>query len=688
MKISVEGKVANTTLAAGRPLLPLYEAIVNSIQAIEDAGVKDGLISITIHRESQKLIEGEDPSLRGVTGFEVSDNGIGFNDANFKSFDTSDSTFKAKRGGKGVGRFLWLVAFREVEVESIYQTEEGMRRRTFQFAARGGGIHGHEDSPCDDCEQKTVVRLIGLREKYQAQCRKKTETIADHIAEHCLEFFLRADCPQIELNDAATATERQSINRLFDNDMIQKTSRPFKVKGRDFCMTHVRLYAALTKDHQAHYCANDRVVQSRKLAGRVPNLHPKIRDAEGRPFVYAAYVESNFLNDSVTSERTSFAIDEEGPDLFQEEIAWSDITQAVEDGSKEYLQPFTDPVREEKRLKVEAFVSTQAPMYRPILPYIQDKIDRMDPGADADVMDVELYRAYHAFDVQTREEGTSLLKVEAEAANSLEDFEQRLEAYFEKVSDLNMADLARYVCQRKAVLDFLNVLLRRRSNGKYHLEKHVHNVIFPMGKTSADVLFDSHNLWLIDEKLAYHAFLSSDKTLNSCEITSSESNKEPDVLVFDHACAFVPSSDQPYPAVSLIEFKRPMRDDYTEEENPFVQVRQYIDLIRKNKARTPDGREILIAPATPFYCYIICDLGTKLETWAADFELVKTPDSQGYYGFKRTYNAYFEVISYTKMVSDAQKRNAIFFEKLRLPSKVSLASGSPSTESERMTSKS
>ena len=267
-----------------------------------------------------------------------------------------------------------------------------------------------------------------------------------------------------------------------------------------------------------------------------------------------------------------------------------------------------------------------------------------------------------------------MLKAEAEEAESLADFEARLDAYFERVTDLKMADLARYVCQRKAVLDFLERLLGKKPDGKYHLEKHVHNVIFPMGKTSDEVLFDSHNLWLIDEKLAYHAFLSSDKTLKSVPATNGDSKKEPDILVFDHACAFVPSSDPPYPTVSLIEFKRPMRDDYTEEKNPFVQVREYVTLIRENKARTPEGREIPIADATPFYCYIVCDMTQKLQTWAYDFELEKTPDGQGFFGFKRKYNAYFEVISYTKLVSDAKKRNAIFFEKLNLPSRAPVPS--------------
>lgn len=33
----------------------------------------------------------------------------------------SDSTYKAKIGGKGVGRFPWLKAFEKVEIQSVYK---------------------------------------------------------------------------------------------------------------------------------------------------------------------------------------------------------------------------------------------------------------------------------------------------------------------------------------------------------------------------------------------------------------------------------------------------------------------------------------------------------------------------------------------------------------------------------------
>ena len=55
---------------------------------------------------------------------------------------------------------------------------------------------------------------------------------------------------------------------------------------------------------------------------------------------------------------------------------------------------------------------------------------------------------------------------------------------------------------------------------------------------------------------------------------------------------------------------------------------------------------------------------------ASDFELTETPDGEGFFGYKRKYNAYYEVISYNNMLRYVQKRNAIFFEKLGLSSMV------------------
>lgn len=674
MRLDVKGRIRNISLSASKPLLPLYEAIVNSIQAIEDARESKGTIEITILRDGGKMLSNADGPLghADITGFEICDNGIGFTDENFAAFETSDTTYKQSRGGKGVGRFLWLVAFTRVEIESHFQANSQMNVRRFNFLPEGEGVQDRSCTASGLSTRRTTVRLTGFREKYQATCPKKTDTIAAHVVEHCLEFFIRRTCPRIILADRQSG-DSVELNRMFETEMVTKSKADdFVVKDNKFHIVHVRLYSSHAREHLVHYCAHDRVVKTEKLRGRIPNLGRKLEDDQHRSFFYAAYVQSDLLDEAINSDRSNFDIATEPPDLLSDEVTWKDINEAVERQCRAFITPYTQPIAQHKKERIDRFVATEAPMYRPIMKYIGERIEKIDPEVKDDELDVRLYEAYHALQVELHSEGQALLQTEATAAADLDEYTCRLQAYFNKVTDINAADLARYVCHRRAMLDFLQKQLSVGDDGKYRREECIHNIIFPMGKTSDEIPLEGHNLWLIDEKLAYHAFLASDKQLRSVPQLNCSSAKEPDIIVFDTACAFVPSNDPPYPAVVIVEFKRPMRKDYNEDKNPFVQVREYITELRSKKARTPSGRDIPIDNNTPFYCYIVCDSVSSLEQQAKDFELLDTPDGQGFFGFKRHYNAYFEVISYTKMVTDAKKRNAVLFDKLGLPARINL----------------
>jgi hypothetical protein len=112
-----------------------------------------------------------------------------------------------------------------------------------------------------------------------------------------------------------------------------------------------------------------------------------------------------------------------------------------------------------------------------------------------------------------------------------------------------------------------------------------------------------------------------------------------------------------------------MRNDYKVDDNPFEQVNRYINNIRDAKAVDSTGRPIRVDERTPFYVYIICDITEKVEYLAEkEYDFTKTPDGWGYFNFKKNVNAYIEVISYTKLVEDAKKRNRVLFDKLNLPS--------------------
>jgi nitrogen-specific signal transduction histidine kinase len=112
IKRVVENIRANTTVYT-----PVVEMIVNAIQAIYEAGRKEGKVQVRAQRSSQVEPDG---SLLAVMGFDIEDNGIGFTDAQRNSFDTLYTDRKIAEGGKGFGRFTGLKYFEDLRVKSVY----------------------------------------------------------------------------------------------------------------------------------------------------------------------------------------------------------------------------------------------------------------------------------------------------------------------------------------------------------------------------------------------------------------------------------------------------------------------------------------------------------------------------------------------------------------------------------------
>ena len=86
------------------------------------------------------------------------------------------------------------------------------------------------------------------------------------------------------------------------------------------------------------------------------------------------------------------------------------------------------------------------------------------------------------------------------------------------------------------------------------------------------------------------------------------------MLFFDKAISFSDSTI-PFSSITIIEFKKPEKNEYR-IKNPFVQVAEYVELIKGGKAKYPDGRSMRINPQIPFYSYIICSITPQLEKWA------------------------------------------------------------------------
>lgn len=141
----------------------------------------------------------------------------------------------------------------------------------------------------------------------------------------------------------------------------------------------------------------------------------------------------------------------------------------------------------------------------------------------------------------------------------------------------------------------------------------MHELIMPMRKTSNDVHSDVYHLWLVDERLAFHDFLASDKTLSSHPITNRSEQKEPDICalnVYDEPILAAEGDSLPLASIVVVEIKRPMRNDAIagEDQDPVEQALGYLDRIRNGGAQTSSGKQIPRSEHIPSFCYAICDL--------------------------------------------------------------------------------
>jgi len=216
------------------------------------------------------------------------------------------------------------------------------------------------------------------------------------------------------------------------------------------------------------------------------------------------------------------------------------------------------------------------------------------------------------------------------------------------------------VALRRSVIDLFEKSLELDDSGNYSSEGVVHDIIFPRRGDSDKTPFNEHNLWLIDERLNFTEYVSSDQALKGV-------SDRPDLLAYDKRVVFRGENIASNP-VTIFEFKKPQRDDFvnpSSNEDPVQQIIRYVRRLRSRDFKTPQGRDILISDNTPFYGFVVCDLAKKVKSWLEEEKDFKPmPDRLGYFKWHENLNLYIEVIGWDKVLKDATMRNRIFFHKL------------------------
>ena len=643
---------------------PLVELVVNAIQSIDTKGIQNGLVEIEVLRNRQTdMID----HLEDVDGFVVKDNGIGFTKANRDAFDTLYTEQKIADGGKGFGRFTCLKYFDRVKVSSTFAEGDAFRDRSFKMGLDKDIIIDETEGPSHAQATGAIVEISGIKSIRFPD--KKLETISRVVVERLLPYFVDKErhCPRVVIREAQNPSDAVSLNDYLGKENSQIVEMnvdqgAFSLSANEdeksFQVRVFKLFAPRTAKSKVSLVAHRREVTDNPLQTYIPEFAEEFfepgpdRDlAKGRNFVIKAYVFGDYLNDNVSLERGEFRFQIE-TDLLNG-ISQIEIEQKAAEIAQSALGTEIADRKTRKQVRIDEYVTNDAPWHRILAKEVDFSALPMRPSNQ----DIELHlqKKKYEKEIATRTQVTALLNSE----NS-DELGEKISQLIESISDNSKNDLIHYVSMRKCVLDLFSKSLEIGADGKHKSEGEMHDIIMPRKKDSEELNYDAHNLWILDERLNFTSYISSDKPLQS-------SGDRTDITAYNRRVAYRGDNEASNP-ITIFEFKKPQRDDFADpssKEDPIQQIIRYVNQIREGKFKTPTNRDILVNDTTPFYGYVVCDLTKKVKDWLQkEKNFTPMPDGLGWFNWFGNISLYMEVISWTKLLRDAEMRNKIFFNKL------------------------
>jgi hypothetical protein len=654
----MKGDIVNRVRRLPKPsnsaeaLQPLFETISNAIDAIEERfgnkAIDEGRIDVTIN----------DLKTPGTIEIIVSDNGIGLEDERFKAFCTTDTDFKIQKGGKGVGRLLWLDAFEKTSVVSIYQANGKLYQRSFEFQLTPKEQITNErviDAKVG-AQLGTIVRFVGLRgNAYSAKFPSRPRNLIRHFGSHFIAEFILGKSPQITISiGAESAFFPRDVHSLLEEDRGSVTIPTEGFGDLELASFICKRAASAEFDgfHQLHYVANGRTVTSRKIDGLLGIGRFGLADE----LVYHGCVSGEFLNERVNQERTHFNFDE----AVSEEIAKTCAETIRNNILNDEIAGF-----DQSRLETMKGFLNDYPSFR-----FEDPEELLQKTPKNATKPEQFAQALIATrirrDAERRHNVQRVVSVLSGTGDVPENFADAVRKAAAEVRAEEQRQLTEYVLRRKMVLDVLDVLIRRvrettTGNDDYHLEGTLHQFICPMkirGDDPTRIEGADHDLWVIDERLAFAKYFASDAPLSQI-VAEPDSKERPDIFLFDRLHGLGLEDEEPLQRVMLIEFKKPGRKDYEERYSPMNQISRYLTALMGGTIEKFNGDRIRIAKDCVFHCFVIADIVGNLDVHTSTWRT--TANGRGrWIELSGRFRGAIEVIEWKDLIKDARSRNQAF----------------------------
>ena len=187
------------------------------------------------------------------------------------------------------------------------------------------------------------------------------------------------------------------------------------------------------------------------------------------------------------------------------------------------------------------------------------------------------------------------------------------------------------------------------------------------GSDPSNVEASVHDLWIVDERLAFTRSFASDQRLAET-LKSGGTDIRPDLLVWNlaHGLGVVDPSDdgtefdasEPLRKAMIVEFKRPGRTQYKKAEDLVeLQITKYLRQLKNGEIEAYNRQRVRIAPDCIFHCYVVADIRGDLKEQLAGWSTTANGEGRIRALDNEFKGSTIEVIQWQDLVNDAWARN-------------------------------
>lgn len=676
-------------------LQPVYEAFTNALESIrirQRDKQFDGEIEIRIYQTQTT----DQTTL--FSKLQVSDNGIGFNDEEFKRFSTYKDFTKGFKN-LGSGRIQYAHYFDSTKFTSNYVESDSFRKREFllskndEFLNRESIIFHKYDRESENSIYRTTVTFEGLLDdKVMAYHSLSDTELKAKILKRYIQYFClnKNSLPKIIIKqflfndlESTSTISKSDLPSIDDTKEIIVEYSKISDDGKQlvssdkkevFTLNSYKLNKSFLNHNELKLTSKDEIVENFDI-----NLEVLAKEDNIDNYHFLFLVSSNYLDDIDTDERGSFNIpsyDEfiSGANLFyqDEEIILDLLENQINAGIWE-LYPQIEEVKKQHHQDLESL--------KEMFLLSDDLAGELKISINDSSK--KILEKYYVAEAKKKAELDSHLKASIDSLDKLdttsedysEELGQQIDELVKSIPQQNKIELTHYIARRKLVLELFTKILGQKllvqqGDVRNKDEALLHNLMFKQGSEETN----SSDLWIINEDFIHFNGVSeskiSDVRLNGKNIirkdlsdaeqdfiTSLGENrlgKKPDILLFPQEQKCV-----------ILEFK-----------NPDVSVAKHLTQIN-NYATLLRNFSIPELQLTTFYGYLI---GEKIEPNdvrahdadfknAHNFAYLFRPSKTvaGIYSNEgKDGSLYTEVIKYSTLLERAKLRNKIFVDKLNL----------------------